>query len=229
MRIAIALSRAEGAFSRTGELPAELSRRIEFRGDFPLSRYSWSDVPESRGVNPAARCLLGLSLVVCAACRPTVRPDGGSGLLPVGAIAPDVVGVAADGSLTRLTTVRGRPAIVYFYPKDGTPGCTKEACAFRDAFAGYQQRQVTIFGVSRDSGEIHAEFRKSHQLPFSLVADETGEIAKAYGVSSPLGMSARVTFLIGANGRVARVWPDVDPAVHANQVLAAIESMDRAH
>jgi len=139
-------------------------------------------------------------------------------------MAPDVVGEEPNGSLTRLSSVRGHPAIVYFYPKDGTPGCTKEACAFRDAFSGFQQRHVAIFGVSRDSAEIHAEFRTSHQLPFSLVADQTGEIAQAYGVSSPLGMSARVTFLVDERGRIARVWPDVDPAVHASEVLAVIDA-----
>jgi thioredoxin-dependent peroxiredoxin len=188
-----------------------------------------SDVAESSGVKLGARFLCGVSLAVCEACGPSVRPDGGTGLLPVGAMAPEVIGEAADGSVTRLTAVRGQPAIVYFYPKDGTPGCTKEACAFRDAFTRYQERHVTIFAVSRDSGEIHAEFRKSHQLPFSLVADESGGIAKAYGVTSPLGMSARVTFLVGRDGRVARVWPDVDPALHANQVLAAIDNTVGTH
>ena len=157
-----------------------------------------------------------------------MRPDGGRGLLPIGAIAPDVIGEAPDGKLTRLTTVRGHSAIVYFYPKDGTPGCTREACAFRDAFSDYERLQVKIFGVSRDSSEIHAEFRQSHQLPFLLVADENGAIAKAYGVSSPLGMSARVTFLVGADGRIARVWPDVDPGVHAKEVLAAVEATEPA-
>ena len=174
---------------------------------------------------PRARFLLVLLLALCAACGAVVRPDGGHGLLPVGAIAPEVVGEAPDGRPTRLSAVRGHPAIVYFYPKDGTPGCTKEACAFRDAFTRYQQAQVAIFGVSRDSRETHAEFRQSHHLPFSLVADESGSITRAYGVSSPLGMSARVTFLVDASGRVARVWPDVDPAVHANEVLSAIQNL----
>ena len=170
-----------------------------------------------------------LLFALAGACGPIVRPDGGSGLLPVGALAPEVVGEAPDGSVTRLTAVRGHAAVVYFYPKDGTPGCTKEACAFRDAFSRYQRLQVTIFGVSRDSSETHAEFRERHHLPFSLVADANGAIARAYGVSSPLNMSARVTFLIGADGRVARVWPDVDPALHANEVLAAAEEINLAH
>jgi len=175
------------------------------------------------------RALLALLLTLSAACGPIVRPDGGSGLLPVGAIAPEVVGEAPDGSVTRLTSARGHAAVVYFYPKDGTPGCTKEACAFRDSFSRYEKLHVTIFGVSRDSREIHTEFRESHRLPFSLVSDASGSIARAYGVSSPLGMSARVTFLIGADGRVARIWPDVDPGVHANEVLAAAEASEPAH
>ncbi|HET7545291.1 MAG TPA: peroxiredoxin [Polyangiaceae bacterium] len=175
--------------------------------------------------SPRACFLVTVLLALCAACGAVVRPDGGRGLLPVGAMAPEVVGEAPDGSATRLTGVRGHPAIVYFYPKDGTPGCTKEACAFRDAFARYQQLQVAIFGVSRDSTEIHAEFRKSHGLPFALVADQSGAIAEAYGVSSPLGMSARVTFLVDESGRIARVWPDVDPALHPREVLTAIEAL----
>lgn len=177
--------------------------------------------------NQCARWLLSLVLVLCVACGAVVRPDGGHGLLPVGVVAPEVIGEAANGTADRLTAHRGHPAIVYFYPKDGTPGCTKEACAFRDAFARYQRLQVAIFGVSGDSSEVHAEFRQSHGLPFSLVADQSGTIAKAYGVSSPLGMSARVTFLIDAHGRVAHVWPEVDPAVHANEVLAAIAALAR--
>ena len=101
--------------------------------------------------------------------------------------------------------------------------------AFRDTFSRYEQLHVTLFGVSRDSREIHAEFRESHHLPFSLVSDESGAIARAYGVPSPLGMSARVTFLVGRDGRIARVWPDVDPGVHANEVLAAVQASDGAH
>ena len=100
----------------------------------------------------------------------------------------------------------------------------KRPAPFEIAFSRYEKLHVTIFGVSRDSREIHAEFRESHRLPFSLVSDASGSIARAYGVSSPLGMSARVTFLVGADGRVARVWPDVDPGVHANEVLAAAEA-----
>jgi peroxiredoxin Q/BCP len=141
-------------------------------------------------------------------------------------MAPEVVGVAADGSVTRLSACRGHEAVVYFYPADGTPGCTKEACAFRDAFERYQALHVTIFGVSRDSSASHVDFRANHQLPFSLVSDGDSAIAHAYGVGSTFNMDSRVTFLVSAEGRIAKVWPDVDPGVHAQQVLAAVTTLE---
>jgi thioredoxin-dependent peroxiredoxin len=164
--------------------------------------------------------------VAAVACAPVVRTDGGKGLLPVGAEAPDVQGKVGDGSPVLLSAVRGHRAVVYFYPMDETPGCTREACAFRDAFTKYTERHVNIFGVSRDDEESHKEFRAKHKLPFPLVADDDGTVAKAYGVSSTLGMASRVTFLVGANGRVLRVWPNVDPGVHADQVLAAVDDAE---
>jgi peroxiredoxin Q/BCP len=123
-----------------------------------------------------------------------------------------------------LSSVRGHLVVVYFYPKDETPGCTKEACAFRDWFAKYEARQVTIFGVSRDSAQRHEEFRAKHNLPFPMVADEDGAVARAYGVPSILGMSSRMTFLVSKDGKIVRVWPNVDPGVHAQEVLAAIDA-----
>lgn len=160
--------------------------------------------------------------LVLGACS---RPSGG--LLAVGASAPEVVGVAADGRQVALSALRGQPVVVYFYPKDGTPGCTKEACGFRDAFARYQQRRVEIFGVSQDSAASHEEFRREYQLPFVLVADTEGVLAEAYGVGSLFGMNSRVTFLVGADGKVARVWPDVTPGTHPKEVLAAIDALQR--
>jgi peroxiredoxin Q/BCP len=166
-------------------------------------------------------------LLLLTACGAQQRPDGGKGVLPVGATAPDVAGRDATGKLVRLSERQGKPAIVYFYPKDETPGCTKEACAFRDAFTRFSAHGITIFGVSRDSEASHAEFRKQHELPFPLVADESGAIQTAYGVPSRLGHAARVSFLIDGRGRVARIWPDVDPAIHADEVLAAAEELPR--
>lgn len=170
--------------------------------------------------------LVGVS-IAGVGCVRAVRPDGGTGLLPVGAAAPDVTGTMSDGKAVHLSSVRGHSAVVYFYPKDETPGCTREACAFRDAFTKYDALHVTIFGVSRDSEKSHSEFRATHKLPFPLVADEEGNVARAYGVSSMLGMASRVTFLVGSDGRVLRVWPDVDPGVHADEVLAAVHDADK--
>jgi peroxiredoxin Q/BCP len=154
-------------------------------------------------------------------CAETARPDGGSGLLPVGAKAPDFEATNAQDAKVRFSTVKGT-RVIYFYPMDDTPGCTKEACAFRDAFRRYTDKGITIFGVSRDSEESHREFRENHQLPFSLAADESGAIQSAYGVPSKFpGIAARVTFLVDAQGKVKRVFEEVDPAVHADEVLVA--------
>ncbi len=172
-----------------------------------------------------SRAWLLLELALALACGGVQRPDGGSGLLPVGAPAPELTGTTRTGERLRLSSVRGHAAVVYFYPMDATPGCTREACAFRDAFERYAALGVTIFGVSQDSVQSHRRFSEREQLPFPLVADEDGSTTRAYGVPSRIGLSSRVTFLVDASGRVARVWPDVDPGVHANQVLAAIADL----
>jgi peroxiredoxin Q/BCP len=155
------------------------------------------------------------------------RPDGQVGLLPVGAVAPDVTAVEASGAVTRLSSLRGQPVVVYFYPADGTPGCTKEACAFRDAWARLQGAHVAVIGVSAQSRESHVTFEKEQNLPFPLVADEDGAVQRAFGVPRGLWGYSRVSFLVDANGKIAKVWPDVDPGVHADQVLAAASALPR--
>jgi peroxiredoxin Q/BCP len=173
-----------------------------------------------------ACALFSFSFCVAAGCGPTTRPDGGEGLISVGTPAPDLVGSDASGAAVRLSAVKGRPAIVYFYPKDSTPGCTKQACALRDAFTKFESAGVTIFGVSRDSEASHRAFRAEHKLPFPLVADEAGKVQAAYGVPSKMpGIAARVSFLIDRQGKIAKIWPDVDPALHADQVLAAAKAL----
>jgi peroxiredoxin Q/BCP len=162
--------------------------------------------------------LSGLGIAL-AACGEPQRPDGGKGLLPVGAQAPDLVAKDPAATEVRLSSLRGRPVVVYFYPADGTPGCTKEACAFRDAWKKYDAAHVGIIGVSNDSSEKHASFTAEHHIPFPLAADSDGSIGKSYGVNKKLWGYDRVSFLIDKDGKVAHVWPAVDPGVHADEVL----------
>lgn len=177
-------------------------------------------------LTPRTAVPLLATLFLLTSCGPTVRPDGQTGLLPVGSPAPEVVGEDADGKTVKLSDVRGKLAVVYFYPKDGTPGCTTQACAFRDAFDKLKAAGVTVFGVSRDSADSHREFRKEHNLPFPLVADESGDVQKAYGVPAKfVVLTARVTFLVGPDGKIVQVWPDVDPAVDAQHVLDVAKQM----
>lgn len=163
---------------------------------------------------------LGLVFIYSTGCGDVTRADGNHGLLRVGASAPDFNARDAQGRPIRFTGTRGI-RVVYFYPKDGTPGCTKEACAFRDSFTRYSDNHISVFGVSGDSEESHEHFRKQHALPFPLAADVSGSIAQSYGVATRIGMPARVTFIVDAEGKVKRVFEDVDPAVHADQILAA--------
>ncbi|AUX24154.1 uncharacterized protein SOCEGT47_046900 [Sorangium cellulosum] len=159
------------------------------------------------------------ALVSLLACGAVQRPDGGQGLLPVGSPAPDVFAADQHGAIQRLSDQRGRAVVVYFYPKDGTPGCTEEACAFRDAWDRFTQANVQVFGVSSDSRESHEMFANQNKLPFPILVDTDHTWATAFGVPTKLGATARVTFLIDPDGRVAKVYPDVDPGVHAEEVL----------
>ena len=113
-------------------------------------------------------------------------------------------GTAVDqnGKEHHLADERGHAVIVYFYPKDGTPGCTKEACAFRDAWNKFKDANVQVFGVSEDDAKSHEEFSKEQKLPFPILADANGDWLRAFGVPLRLGMAARVSFLIDANGLV---------------------------
>jgi peroxiredoxin Q/BCP len=119
--------------------------------------------------------------------------------------------------------------VLYFYPRDDTPGCTKEACGFRDGFGAFKKRGAVVLGVSRDTVKAHDKFVAKFKLPFTLVADVDKQIATAYGVWGEktfmgrkyLG-THRVTFLIGPDGRIRKIWPKVKPEEHAAEVLAAI-------
>jgi len=149
-------------------------------------------------------------------------------LLAVGAAAPDFSAPDQTGTARTLSAERGHVVVLYFYPRDATPGCTAEACAFRDSWARYEEAGVTIFGVSVDDVDSHRAFVEEHELPFPLLADTDASITDAYGVRAPdsdVVYSRRVTYVVGADGTIARVFDAVDPGVHADEVLAAIEEL----
>jgi thioredoxin-dependent peroxiredoxin len=143
--------------------------------------------------------------------------------------APDFELTGDAGEPVRLSDLRGRPVVLYFYPRDDTPGCTKQACSFRDAYAEFEERGVTILGLSPDTEASHVEFKQKYGLPFTLLADPDHEVAELYGVwveknaygKKSMGIK-RSTFVIDAGGNVAKAMPGVKPERHADTVLAAL-------
>ena len=143
--------------------------------------------------------------------------------------APDFKAAKTDGRSVSLSEYKGKNVVLYFYPRDDTPGCTKEACAFRDEFASFKRNDTVVLGVSTDSSKSHAKFAEKYKLPFTLLADEDRKIVEAYGVwgqKSFLGRkymgTHRITFLIGPDGRIKKIWPTVKPADHVKEVLEAL-------
>ena len=132
---------------------------------------------------------------------------------------PRVSFITEDERKFTSSDLRGQKTILYFYPKDDTPGCTKEACSFRDRMGDYQRAGLRVYGVSLDSPESHRKFREKYKLNFPLLTDEGGEAAKALGVLGDRGVANRVTFLLDPVGRVAKVYPDVSPESHADEIL----------
>jgi peroxiredoxin Q/BCP len=149
--------------------------------------------------------------------------------LKEGDVAPEFSAATSGGGRVLLADFKGKNVVLYFYPKDDTPGCTKEACAFRDYFAEFKKRGTVVLGVSTDSTGSHDKFAGKYKLPFTLLADEDKKIVTAYGVwgeKSFMGRkylgTHRVTFLIGPNGRIKKIWPKVKPDEHAAEVLAGL-------
>jgi peroxiredoxin Q/BCP len=153
----------------------------------------------------------------------------------VGDLAPDFTLPDDTGTLRTLSAERGRWLVLYFYPKDDTPGCTTESCEFRDAYATYQDAGAEVWGISILGSGSKAAFKARFGLPFALIADEEHRVAEQYGVwvekmnygKTYMGI-ARVTFLIDPDGRIARVWDKVKPEGHAEAVLAAIHEAKAA-
>lgn len=149
--------------------------------------------------------------------------------LEEGQQAPDFELASESGERVRLSGLRGKPVVLYFYPRDDTPGCTKEACAFRDAYGEFEERGAVLLGVSPDDEASHARFKEKYSLPFTLLADKEHEAAEAYGAwreKKNYGRTYwgvhRSTFVIGADGTIVRAMYGVKPDGHPEQVLAAL-------
>jgi peroxiredoxin Q/BCP len=143
-------------------------------------------------------------------------------LLAAGATAPAFSTVDQDGKPVRLQDARGRVVVLYFYPADDTPGCTTEACGFRDDLSAFTSEGAVVWGVSAQSKESHARFATKYRLNFPLLADPEGTITNAYGAAKPSGSPSRVTFIIDPAGRIAHVFPKVSPATHPKEALEAV-------
>ena len=134
-----------------------------------------------------------------------------------------------NNQVHNLADYQGRVVVLYFYPKDDTPGCVKEACNFRDDYSAYQDAGIVILGVSPDSPKSHTKFKEKYQLPFTLLADENHEVAEMYnswGLKKFMGREyegvLRTTFLIGADGKLIKIFENVNPAQHSDEVLATL-------
>jgi peroxiredoxin Q/BCP len=144
--------------------------------------------------------------------------------LKPGERAPDFSLPDANGEPVRLSSFRGSPVVVYFYPKDDTPGCTLEACSFRDQYEGFADAGAAVIGISSDSSASHRRFAARHRLPFTLLSDRDGEVRKLYRVPSTLGvLPGRATFVIDADGVVRHVFESqLAAARHASEALEAL-------
>jgi peroxiredoxin Q/BCP len=152
--------------------------------------------------------------------------------LNVGDSAPDFNLPDAEGNMYNLADLKGKRVVLYFYPRDNTPGCTKEACGFRDHYETYQSQDVVVLGVSTDDAKSHTKFIQKHSLPFPLLIDEGGEVAAkygSYGLKKFMGKEymgiTRSTFIIGPDGTLEKIYRKVKAETHAETVLADLETL----
>src|SRR5262245_841180 len=171
--------------------------------------------------------MLAATASVCAlAGDPAPAPAEGSA-------APDFKLQDQKGDWHTLSQYKGKWVVLYFYPKDNTPGCTTQACELRDNIFAFKKADAVILGVSVDDVESHKKFAEDHQLPFTILADSSKEVSGKYGVlfsAGPMKLASRQTFLIGPDGKIVKHWPKVDPKGHSEMVLAEIKahSTDKA-
>jgi peroxiredoxin Q/BCP len=165
---------------------------------------------------------------VAAALNDPGDPTNG-GVIEEGLPAPDFTLTSDSGETVTLSSFRGAPVVLYFYPKDDTPGCTAQACGIRDAWGEFERSCAVVLGVSPDSPKRHTRFREKYGLPFTLLADEDHSVSEAYGVWVEKNFAGkrymgveRSTFVIGPDGKLEKVMRRVKPDTHANEVLAAL-------
>jgi len=142
--------------------------------------------------------------------------------------APEFEARDQNGKTFALASFRGRTIVLYFYPEDDTPGCTAEACSFRDSMSALRDRGITVLGVSVDSESSHARFASKYRLNFTLLSDPEKSIVRAYGVGSPLGKAKRWTYVIGPDGIIKYVFSHVTTKTHGNDVLKKLEELGLA-
>lgn len=145
-------------------------------------------------------------------------------------LAPDFTLPDENGTPRTLSSYRGKPVVLYFYPKDDTTGCTTEACSFRDDYSTYQEAGIVVLGVSPDSAQSHTKFKSKYNLPFTLLADDGHKVCDLYGAWGPKKFAGReyegvlrTTFLIGPDGMIIKVFNNVKPEGHSAQVFAALQ------
>jgi peroxiredoxin Q/BCP len=136
-----------------------------------------------------------------------------------GETLPDLDLTTENGEHVSTGELTGQKTVLYFYPKDDTPGCTKEACAFRDRMEDYTEAGIQVYGVSLDSPESHREFREKYDLNFPLLTDDEGRAAETLGVLGDRGTARRVTFLLAPDGTISKTYPEVTPDTHADEIL----------
>jgi peroxiredoxin Q/BCP len=165
--------------------------------------------------------VLGLACTHKTDDAPVAAPEAP---LAAGNRAPDFTARAHDGSEVKLSALRGKPVVLYFYPKDDTPGCTAEAEAFRDGSDAFAEAGAEIIGVSFDDEHSHRAFAAKHDLGFRLIADTDGALARKFGVPTRMGLAKRTTFVIDRDGKIAHTFADVQVDGHDHEVLAAVKS-----
>jgi len=140
--------------------------------------------------------------------------------------APEFALRSQDGNRIHLSDFRGKTVILYFYPKDDTPGCTKEACSFRDNAMKFEELKTEILGVSTDDVELHKQFQKKYNLSFTLLSDPEKKVTKLYGVKNLFGLADRVTFVIDKEGVIKRIFPHVDASHHSEELLEFVRLLN---